>query len=282
MPIRFGVEAENGVVRDRDGSLRIAAVADVGEDALVVHDAHRDDPSLAFALSRLSSTPDGPTPIGIFRQVSRPVSGRDLTEKLALARAGAGDARAGRGAARRGHVDRLLDRGSDKWTAYPPDVLPAWVAEMDFPLAPPVKAVLHDAIERDDLGYVGRTEGMLEAFAGFAARRLNWERRRRAGRARHGRDGRHPGARAGADGAGRRRDPQHAGVSAVLPRAGAAARRGPAARGRRARHRRHRRRVRGRREGDGALQPAQPDRADRAAARSWRRSPRSPTRTARG
>ena len=52
-PIRFGVEGENGVVRGRDGVLRIAAVADVGEDALVVHDAHRDDPSLAFALSRL-------------------------------------------------------------------------------------------------------------------------------------------------------------------------------------------------------------------------------------
>ncbi len=91
-PIRFGVELENGVVRDPDGSLRIAAVADAGEDALVMHDAHRDDPSLAFALSRLSSTPDGPTPIGIFRQVSRPVSGRDLTETLAAARAGAGDA----------------------------------------------------------------------------------------------------------------------------------------------------------------------------------------------
>ncbi len=54
-------------------------------------------------------------------------------------------------------------------------MLPAWVAEMDFELAPPVKAVLLDAIERDDLGYVGRTEGMLEAFAGFAARRLDWD-----------------------------------------------------------------------------------------------------------
>ena len=81
------------------------AVADVGEDALVVHDAHRDDPSLAFALSRLSSTPDGPTPIGIFRQVSRPVSGRDLTHELALARAGAGDAA----------LDAALHAG-DTWT----------------------------------------------------------------------------------------------------------------------------------------------------------------------
>ncbi len=105
MPIRFGVESENGVARDPDGSLRIAPVAEVGEDALVVHDAHRDDPSLAFALSRLSSMPDGPTPIGIFRQVSRPVSGRDLTEKLAYARAGAGDA----------ELDAALHAG-DTWT----------------------------------------------------------------------------------------------------------------------------------------------------------------------
>ena len=33
-------------------------VADVGEDRLVVHDEHREDPSLAFALSRLATGPD--------------------------------------------------------------------------------------------------------------------------------------------------------------------------------------------------------------------------------
>jgi 2-oxoglutarate/2-oxoacid ferredoxin oxidoreductase subunit beta len=104
-PIRFGVELENGVVRGPDGDLRIAAVADVGEDALVVHDAHRDDPSLAFALSRLSSSPDGPTPIGIFRSVSRPVSGLDLTHKLAVARDGLGDS----------ELDAALHAG-DTWT----------------------------------------------------------------------------------------------------------------------------------------------------------------------
>ena len=38
-----------------DGQLRIVEVADVGEDAILVHDAHRDDPSLAFALARLSA-----------------------------------------------------------------------------------------------------------------------------------------------------------------------------------------------------------------------------------
>jgi 2-oxoglutarate ferredoxin oxidoreductase subunit beta len=104
-PIRFGVEAENGVVRGADGVLRIAAVADVGSEALVVHDAHRDDPSLAFELSRLSASPDGPTPIGIFRDVSRPVSGQDLTHQLAVARAGADDAA----------LDAVLHAG-DTWT----------------------------------------------------------------------------------------------------------------------------------------------------------------------
>jgi cystathionine beta-lyase len=72
-------------------------------------------------------------------------------------------------------VDRLLDRRSAKWTEYPPDVLPAWVAEMDFPLAAPIKAALHDAVERDDAGYLGpRHESLTAAFVGFAQRRLGW------------------------------------------------------------------------------------------------------------
>ena len=41
-----------------------------------------------------------------------------------------------------------------KWRRYPPDVLPAWVAETDFPLAPSVRAVLQEAVARDDTGYV--------------------------------------------------------------------------------------------------------------------------------
>ncbi len=46
---------------------------------------------------------------------------------------------------------------------------------MDFPLAEPVKAALHAAVEHDDLGYLGaRHDGLLEAFAGFAERRLGW------------------------------------------------------------------------------------------------------------
>jgi 2-oxoglutarate ferredoxin oxidoreductase subunit beta len=75
-PIRFGVEGERGVARGDDGGLAIIDVADVGEDALIVHDPHRADPGLAFSLARLAEDPTGPTPIGIFRDVDRPVFGR--------------------------------------------------------------------------------------------------------------------------------------------------------------------------------------------------------------
>jgi len=75
-PIRFGVEDEWGVARAADGGLEIVSVADVGEDALIVHDPGRLDPGLAFSLARLADDPSGPTPIGVFRDVQRPVFGR--------------------------------------------------------------------------------------------------------------------------------------------------------------------------------------------------------------
>jgi 2-oxoglutarate/2-oxoacid ferredoxin oxidoreductase subunit beta len=75
-PIRFGADNERGVARGRDGGLEIVDVADVGEDALIVHDPHRLESGLAFSLARLADDPTGPTPIGIFRSVQRPVFGR--------------------------------------------------------------------------------------------------------------------------------------------------------------------------------------------------------------
>ncbi|HUE26231.1 MAG TPA: 2-oxoacid:ferredoxin oxidoreductase subunit beta [Solirubrobacteraceae bacterium] len=75
-PIRFGVDGERGVARSRDGGLEIVDVEEAGEDALIVHDPTRPDPGLAFSLARLAEDPTGPTPIGIFRSVQRPVYGR--------------------------------------------------------------------------------------------------------------------------------------------------------------------------------------------------------------
>jgi 2-oxoglutarate ferredoxin oxidoreductase subunit beta len=92
-PIRFGAEGEYGVVMDGGGSLRTAAVADVGEERLLIHDRHHEDPSIAFALSRLSTGPTGPTPIGVFRQVSRPTYGSEVRRQIeeAVRRDGPGD-----------------------------------------------------------------------------------------------------------------------------------------------------------------------------------------------
>jgi 2-oxoglutarate ferredoxin oxidoreductase subunit beta len=78
-PVRFGVDSERGVARAGDGHLAIVDVADVGEDALIVHDPGRQDPGLAFSLARLAQDPTVPTPIGIFRDVQRPVYGRSGT-----------------------------------------------------------------------------------------------------------------------------------------------------------------------------------------------------------
>ena len=102
-PIRFGADSERGVVRDADGDLRIVDAADVGEDALLVHDAHREDPSLAFALARLADRPTEPTPIGVFRAVERPLHG--------AAAVAAGP----RAVADTSMLDALLNAG-DTWT----------------------------------------------------------------------------------------------------------------------------------------------------------------------
>lgn len=73
-------------------------------------------------------------------------------------------------------LERLRERRSAKWTTYPADVLPAFVAEMDFPLADPVKEALVEAIGRDDTGYANaQASNLAAAFTEFAGRRFDWE-----------------------------------------------------------------------------------------------------------
>jgi len=61
-----------------------------------------------------------------------------------------------------------------KWTEYPPDVLPAWVAEMDFSLPGPVKDAVRAALDRGDCGYPNAV-GLGEAYAAFTRPRFGWE-----------------------------------------------------------------------------------------------------------
>jgi cystathionine beta-lyase len=70
-------------------------------------------------------------------------------------------------------LDRLRQRTSHKWRTYPPDVLPAFVAEMDFDPAEEIKDAIRAALARGDLGYPHKGE-LGEAFASFAAERLGW------------------------------------------------------------------------------------------------------------
>ncbi len=103
-PIRFGTDAERGVRLRADGSCELVDVAEAGENGLLVHDEHQEDGSLAFALSRISHTPHGPTPIGIFRDVERPVYDELMAEQLETAKAERGE----------GDLAALLQAG-DTW-----------------------------------------------------------------------------------------------------------------------------------------------------------------------
>ena len=106
-PIRFGGEdgaVEQGVVTRPGGGVEIVDVASVGEDALLRHDESAEDSSLAFALSRLSHTPVGPTPLGIFRAVERPVYDTLMAEQIEVTKRELGE----------GDLTKLLHAG-DTW-----------------------------------------------------------------------------------------------------------------------------------------------------------------------
>ena len=87
-PIVFG-DGEYCVIRDpHTGEIRVAATADVEPSAIIVHDEKRQDPSQAFALSRL--TEPGvlrQAPIGIFRNVERPAYDDLVREQIDAVRA---------------------------------------------------------------------------------------------------------------------------------------------------------------------------------------------------
>jgi len=72
-------------------------------------------------------------------------------------------------------LEELRKRKSSKWRQYPSDVLPLPVAEMDFPMAPAVKAGLQDMLDRSDTGYLGAFPELFDAFAKFSKSRWSWQ-----------------------------------------------------------------------------------------------------------
>ena len=73
-------------------------------------------------------------------------------------------------------MEELRARGSWKWTAGGPGVIGAFVAEMDFGVAPPVEAALLYAIRRADFGYLTEraVAEMADACAGWQRDRYGW------------------------------------------------------------------------------------------------------------
>jgi 2-oxoglutarate ferredoxin oxidoreductase subunit beta len=100
----FGANGEKGVVFDSDGSLRIVDVEEVGEERLLIHQENALIPGHAFALSRLSHTPTGPVPLGVFRAVARPTYEDIVSQQIDQAKARAP-----------GDLAKLL-AGGDTWT----------------------------------------------------------------------------------------------------------------------------------------------------------------------
>jgi 2-oxoglutarate ferredoxin oxidoreductase subunit beta len=84
-PIVFGPDKAKGVALDGQGRARIVDVDEVGIGNIIVHDEERAEPGLAFMLSRLSTGPTEPTPIGVFRAVSRPDYGSETSRQVAAA-----------------------------------------------------------------------------------------------------------------------------------------------------------------------------------------------------
>jgi 2-oxoglutarate ferredoxin oxidoreductase subunit beta len=84
-PITFGNKDEYCVVRSGFG-LEVAKTADVATDQIIVHNATADDPSYAFALSRLSEQNLEHTVMGVFRQVHRPTYDDGARQQVRSAR----------------------------------------------------------------------------------------------------------------------------------------------------------------------------------------------------
>jgi 2-oxoglutarate ferredoxin oxidoreductase subunit beta len=83
-PLLFGKDLKKGIrFNPQTAELEVVKIGENGvtEKDVLVHDAKRDDPTIAFMLANLSVKPGFPTPIGVFRDVRRP-TGEELTWQL--------------------------------------------------------------------------------------------------------------------------------------------------------------------------------------------------------
>jgi cystathionine beta-lyase len=74
-------------------------------------------------------------------------------------------------------VQDMRARRGTKWTKYPSDVLPAWVADMDLAVPDEVQAAVERIITLRDYGYAAREgeAGLAEAFQYYAKTSFSWD-----------------------------------------------------------------------------------------------------------
>ena len=75
------------------------------------------------------------------------------------------------------NIQSLRLRTGEKWTHYPVDVLPAWVADMDFEIAEPIRIAVERRLSNSDCGYplAAAATGLSEIFSARVAERFGWK-----------------------------------------------------------------------------------------------------------
>ena len=81
-PIRFGPDGSKGLRQRADGSIEVCAGDD---ESILRHDQSHETAALAFALTRVTQETHGGTPVGVFRDIERPVYDELMAEQLATA-----------------------------------------------------------------------------------------------------------------------------------------------------------------------------------------------------
>ena len=74
------------------------------------------------------------------------------------------------------NTGRLLNRQGEKWSHYDDGVIPAWVADMDFELAAPIREAIIERVNRFDCGYpvAPQNTGLPEIFVERVAKKFDW------------------------------------------------------------------------------------------------------------
>lgn len=74
-------------------------------------------------------------------------------------------------------MDKFIDRrksDSIKWRKYPEDILPLWVADMDFPSPPEVIHALNQRVNHGIFGYPFTDPELLEVIIAWVKQKHNW------------------------------------------------------------------------------------------------------------